>query len=229
MRRHRAPFLLCNDLLCPPLRRLLLPLPETFACRYYCALPARYNGHRAALEGEFTVSEQVNCGFTHAFGARLLNHADSAALPVDATTFPMHQSVFTLVDKTMFIADILDSEAPVCVLLSAQGFWQEHEFIDAQVLFWNDLITGCRIEACSLVPRFGMRVAVAIVMSTRVIRSSCSTLQLPLRGAAPMLRRLFAALSGTNALDLLALLKLRRSVKTQGPSHREGCAWGGER
>ena len=61
MRRHRAPFLLCNDLLCP-LGGLLLPLPETFACRYCCALPARYNGHRAALEGEFTVSEQANYG-----------------------------------------------------------------------------------------------------------------------------------------------------------------------
>ena len=81
------------------------------------------------------MSEQVNCGFTHAFGARLLNHADSAALPVDAHDFSDAINRCLLVDKTMFIADILDSEAPVALCCSAQGFWQEHEFIDAQVLF----------------------------------------------------------------------------------------------
>lgn len=56
------------------------------------------------------MSEQVNCGFTHAFGARLLNHADSAALPVDAHDFSDAINRCLLVDKTMFIADILDSE-----------------------------------------------------------------------------------------------------------------------
>lgn len=121
MRRHRAPFLLCNDLLCP-LGGLLLPLPETFACRYCCALPARYNGHRAALEGEFTVSEQANYGVAHAFGARLLNHADNAALPVDVHDFSDAINRCLLVDKTMFIADILDGEAPVALCCRPKGF-----------------------------------------------------------------------------------------------------------
>ena len=87
MQPHRIPFLLHNDLLCPP-----------------------YNGHRAALEGEFTVSEQVNCGFIHAFGARLLNHADNAALLVDVHDFSDAINRCLLIDKTMFIADVLDCD-----------------------------------------------------------------------------------------------------------------------
>lgn len=82
-----------------PLGGLLLPLPETFACRYCCALPARYNGHRAALEGEFTVSEQANYGVAHAFGARLLSYADNAALPVDVHDFSDAINRCLLVDK----------------------------------------------------------------------------------------------------------------------------------
>lgn len=68
------------------------------------------------------MSEQVNCGFTHAFGARLLNHADSAALPVDARDFSDAINRCLLVDKTMFIADILDSEAPVALCCRPKGF-----------------------------------------------------------------------------------------------------------
>ena len=68
------------------------------------------------------MSEQVNCGFTHAFGARLLNHADSAALPVDAHDFSDAINRCLLVDKTMFIADILDSEAPVALCCRPKGF-----------------------------------------------------------------------------------------------------------
>ena len=116
-----GPILLHNDLLCP-LGGLLLPLPETFACRYCCALPARYNGHRAALEGEFTVSEQANYGVAHAFGARLLSYADNAALPVDVHDFSDAINRCLLVDKTMFIADILDSEAPVALCCRPKGF-----------------------------------------------------------------------------------------------------------
>lgn len=68
------------------------------------------------------MSEQVNCGFTHAFGARLLNHADSAALPVDAHDISDAINRCLLVDKTMFIADILDSEAPVALCCRPKGF-----------------------------------------------------------------------------------------------------------
>ena len=100
----------------------MLPLPETFACRYCCALPARYNGHRAALEGELTVSEQANYGVTHAFGARLLNYADNAALPVDVHDFSDAINRYLLIDKTMFIADILDSVASVALCCRPKGF-----------------------------------------------------------------------------------------------------------
>ena len=106
----------------PPSGRQLLPLPETFASRYCCAPPARYNGHRAALEGEFTVSEQVNCGFIHAFGARLLNHADNAALLVDVHDFSDAINRCLLIDKTMFIADVLDCDASVVLCCRPEGF-----------------------------------------------------------------------------------------------------------
>ena len=61
------------------------------------------------------MSEQENYGVAHAFGARLLNHADNAALPVDVHDFSDAINRCLLVDKTMFIADILDSEAPVAL------------------------------------------------------------------------------------------------------------------
>lgn len=68
------------------------------------------------------VSEQANYGFTHAFGARLLNYADNAALPVDVHDFSDAINRCLLVDKTMFIADILDSEASVALCCRPKGF-----------------------------------------------------------------------------------------------------------
>lgn len=68
------------------------------------------------------MSEQVNCGFTHAFGARLLNHADNAALPVDMHDFSEAIDRCVLVDKTMFIADMLDCEASVALCCRPNGF-----------------------------------------------------------------------------------------------------------
>lgn len=68
------------------------------------------------------MSEQVNCGFTHAFGARLLNHADNAALPVDVHDFSDAINRYLLVDKTMFIADMLDCEASVAFCCRPKGF-----------------------------------------------------------------------------------------------------------
>lgn len=68
------------------------------------------------------MSEQVNCGFTHAFGARLLNHADNAALPVDVHDFSDAINRYLLVDKTMFIADVLDCDASVVVCCRPEGF-----------------------------------------------------------------------------------------------------------
>lgn len=68
------------------------------------------------------MSEQANYGVAHAFGARLLNHADNAALPVDVHDFSDAINRCLLVDKTMFIADILDSEAPVAICCRPKGF-----------------------------------------------------------------------------------------------------------
>ena len=68
------------------------------------------------------MSEQANDGGAHAFGARLLNHADNAALPVDVHDFSDAINRYLLVDKTMFIADILDSEASVALCCRPKGF-----------------------------------------------------------------------------------------------------------
>lgn len=68
------------------------------------------------------MSEQANDGGAHAFGARLLNYADSAALPVDVHDFSDAINRYLLVDKTMFIADILDSEASVALCCRPKGF-----------------------------------------------------------------------------------------------------------
>lgn len=68
------------------------------------------------------MSEQANYGVAHAFGARLLSYADNAALPVDVHDFSDAINRCLLVYKTMFIADILDSEAPVAVCCRPKGF-----------------------------------------------------------------------------------------------------------
>lgn len=68
------------------------------------------------------MSEQANYGVAHAFGARLLGYADNAALPVDVHDFSDAINRCLVVDKTMFIADILDSEVPVALCCRPKGF-----------------------------------------------------------------------------------------------------------
>ena len=68
------------------------------------------------------MSEQVNCGFTHAFGTRLFNHADNAVLPVGMHDFSEAIDRCALVDKTMFIVDMLDCEASVALCCRPKGF-----------------------------------------------------------------------------------------------------------
>lgn len=68
------------------------------------------------------MSEQVNYGVAHAFDARLLNYADNAALPVDVHDFSDAINRYLLVDKTMFIADMLDCEASVALCCRPNGF-----------------------------------------------------------------------------------------------------------
>lgn len=68
------------------------------------------------------MSEQVNYGAAHAFGALLLNYAVNAALPVDVHDFSDAINRYLLVDKTMFIADMLDCEASVALCCRPKGF-----------------------------------------------------------------------------------------------------------
>ena len=121
MRLHRTPFC-CATICCAPSGCLLLPLPESFARRYHCALVARYNRRRAALGGESTVSEQANYRTDDAFGLRLVNHAYSTVLPVGAHAFSEAINRCVLVDKTMFIADMLDCETSVALCCRPKGF-----------------------------------------------------------------------------------------------------------
>lgn len=68
------------------------------------------------------MSEQANYGTNDSIGVRLINHADDAVLPVGEHDFSEAINRCLLVDKTMFIADILDGEAPVALCCRPKGF-----------------------------------------------------------------------------------------------------------
>ena len=68
------------------------------------------------------MSEQANYKTDDAFGLRLINHADSTVLPVGAHDFSEAINRCVLVDKTMFIADMLDCEASVALCCLPNGF-----------------------------------------------------------------------------------------------------------
>ena len=68
------------------------------------------------------MSEQVNCNSVDTFGVRLVNHVDDAVLPVGVHDFSDALGCCTLVDKTMFIADVLDCDASVVACCRPEGF-----------------------------------------------------------------------------------------------------------
>lgn len=68
------------------------------------------------------MSEQVNCNSVDTFGVRLVNHVDDAVLPVGVHDFADAIGRCMLVDKTMFIADVLDCDASVVVCCRPEGF-----------------------------------------------------------------------------------------------------------
>ena len=68
------------------------------------------------------MSEQANYRTDDAFGLRLVNHADNAVLPVGVHDFSEAIDRCVLVDKTMFIADMLDCEASVALCCRPNGF-----------------------------------------------------------------------------------------------------------
>lgn len=68
------------------------------------------------------MSEQEYCNSADTFGVRLVNHVDDAVLPVGAHDFADAIGRCMLIDKTMFIADVLDCDASVVVCCRPAGF-----------------------------------------------------------------------------------------------------------
>ena len=68
------------------------------------------------------MSEQEYCNSDDTFGVRLVNHVDDAVLPVGVHDFADAIGRCMLVDKTMFIADVLDCNASVVVCCRPEGF-----------------------------------------------------------------------------------------------------------
>ena len=68
------------------------------------------------------MSEQEYCNSADTFGVRLVNHVDDAVLPVGVHDFADAISRCMLIDKTMFIADVLDCDASVVVCCRPKGF-----------------------------------------------------------------------------------------------------------
>lgn len=68
------------------------------------------------------MSEQEYCNSSDTFGVRLVNHNDDAVLPVGVHDFADAIGRCMLVDKTMFIADVLDCDASVVVCCRPEGF-----------------------------------------------------------------------------------------------------------
>lgn len=68
------------------------------------------------------MSEQVNNGCAADFGLRLIGCAGDAVLPIGVHDYAEALGCCTLVDKTMFIADVLDCDASVMVCCRPEGF-----------------------------------------------------------------------------------------------------------
>ena len=68
------------------------------------------------------MSEQEYCNSADTFGGRLVNHVDDAVLPVGVHDFADAIGRCMLVDKTMFIADVLDCDASVVACCRPEGF-----------------------------------------------------------------------------------------------------------
>lgn len=68
------------------------------------------------------MSEQANNGCAAGFGVRLIGCADDADLPIGMHDYAEALDCCTLVDKSMFIADVLDCDASVVVCCRPEGF-----------------------------------------------------------------------------------------------------------
>lgn len=68
------------------------------------------------------MSEQEYCNSADTFGVRLVNHVDDAVLPVGVHAFADAIGRCMLIDRTMFIADVLDCDASAVVCCRPEGF-----------------------------------------------------------------------------------------------------------
>lgn len=68
------------------------------------------------------MSEQANDGCAAGFGVRLIGCADDAVLPIDMHDYAKAFGRCMLVDKTMFIADVLDFDASAVACCRPEGF-----------------------------------------------------------------------------------------------------------
>lgn len=68
------------------------------------------------------MSEQEYCNSADTFGVRLVSQVDDAVLPVGVHDFADAIARCMLIDKTMFIANVLDCDASVVVCCRPEGF-----------------------------------------------------------------------------------------------------------
>ena len=118
---HQASFC-CATISYAPSHPMLLPLPDMFA-RYISTCEAVITiGIVLRFRGNVAMSEQANNGCAAGFGVCLIGGADDAALPIDMHDYMEALDCCMLVDKTMFIADVLDCGASVMVCCRPEGF-----------------------------------------------------------------------------------------------------------
>ena len=101
---------------------MLLPLPDMLA-RYISTCEAVITiGIVLRFRGNVAMSEQANNGCAADFGVRLIGCAGDAVLPIGVHDYAEALGCCSLVDKTMFIADMLDCDASVMVCCRPEGF-----------------------------------------------------------------------------------------------------------
>lgn len=101
---------------------MLLPLPDMFA-RYISTREVIITiGIVLRFKGNVAMSEQANNGCAAGFGVRLIGCTDDVVLPIGMHDYAEALGCCALVDKTMFIADMLDCDASVMVCCRPEGF-----------------------------------------------------------------------------------------------------------
>ena len=107
-------------------------MPPHASCCYRCPICLR--GDISTFEavitigivlrngGDVLMSEQANNGCAADFGVRLIGCAGDAVLPIGMHDYVEALGCCMLVDKTMFIADVLDCNASVVVCCRPKGF-----------------------------------------------------------------------------------------------------------